>query len=59
MGLIYYMKQKLYADKVTTLGTNTANKPEDLENYSNKCLIKLEATLLEMAAVPELCQGVF
>ena len=53
------MEQKLYDDKVITLRTNIVNKPEDLEDYSNKNLMQLEATLLEMAAVPELCQDVF
>ena len=59
MGLIYQMEQKLYDDKVITMGINAANKIEDLENYFNESLMQLEAILLEKAAVPELCQGVF
>ena len=59
IGLIYQMEQKLYDDKVITLRRNTANKPEDLEDFFNKSLMLLKATVLEMAAVPELCQGVF
>ena len=47
------MEQKLYDDKVITLGRNTANKPENLEDYSNRGFMQFEATLLEMAAVPE------
>ena len=59
LGLIDQMEQKLYDYKVITLGTSTANKLEDLEDYSNKSLMQLQATLLEMAAAAELCQGVF
>ena len=52
------MEQKCYNDKVIALGNNFANKPNGLEKSSNKSLIQLEATLLEMAATPQLCQGV-
>ena len=58
MHLVYEMEQNLYNDGVIclsgTFGTSTTESPA----FANKSLIQLEATLLELAATPELCKGV-
>ena len=53
--LVYEMERKLYNDKIISLG-DTSNDSTII--YSNKSLIQLESTLLNMASTPGLCQGV-
>ena len=53
--LVYEMERKLYYDNIISLG-DTSN--DSTITYSNKSLIQLESTLLNMASTPSLCQGV-
>ena len=58
VGLIYEMEKRLYDDGIIDLGEEphqTNNK--EVKTFSNKSLIQLEATLLDIASTPELCQG--
>ena len=49
---------RLYNDSIISLGDrNDSTIQEELQNHWNKSLIQLEATLLGMAATPQLCQG--
>ena len=57
--LVYQMEKKLYDDNIISLGGNeTSNEDTNKDTYSNKSLIQLEATVLNMASTPSLCQGV-
>ena len=52
------MKKKLYHDNIISLGetdVNTDDNNKESNVYSNKSLIQLEATLLDMASTPDLC----
>ena len=55
------MEKQLFDDGIISLeetyDKDTHLSPET-QIYSNKSLIQLEATLLEMAAYPQLCKGV-
>ena len=50
------MEKKLFEDRVITL-EDTDEFNSSSEKLSNKSLIQIEATLLDMASTPELCQG--
>lgn len=56
------MENKLYNDNIINLGntkyTTTGASHIDTSQIANKSLIQLEATLLDMASIPDLCAGV-
>ena len=53
------MENKLYDEGIISLADNLPGlKHTELsQSYSNKSIIQLELTVLDMGAVPELCQG--
>ena len=50
---VYQMEKKLYDDKIITIETSG-----DGCHVSNKSLLQLETTLLDMCSINDLCQGV-
>ena len=55
------MEKKLFEDGIISIGDiNVTSTTDDqtLHTPPNKSLIQLEATLLDLAATPDLCQGV-
>lgn len=50
------MEKDLYDKNVLSLVEEKTS--DGASAYANKSLIQLEMTLLEMAAVPQLCQGI-
>lgn len=57
--LVYEMERSLYNDQVIQLhGAHEYSGCDKLPNHSQKSLIQLESTLLDMAATEDLCSGV-
>ena len=54
ISTILQMEQNLYEDNVITL----QDKTQQESPTENKSVIQLEATMLDMASTPDLCQGV-
>ena len=58
MEIVYQMEKKLYNDGVISLGNTIKSSIKDKKVYTNKSLIQLEMTQLDMAAYPDLCRGI-
>ena len=56
---IWFLEDNLYDHGVICIpDSSAATSCTQSDTYANKSLIQLEATLLELAASPQLCQGV-
>ena len=58
IDIVYQMEKKLYDDNIISLGKTIKSSSKNVEVYTNKSFIQLEATLLERASYPNLCKGI-
>ena len=58
IDIVYQMEKKLYDDNVISLAKLIKSSSKDVEVYTNKSFIQLEATFPEMASYPNLCKGI-